>query len=315
MGERSEEVGRKMQDKPRNQSERQGTHPADCHDGGQNALPDARRRLSGERDEINPDPSAAPDELERTRQELARTRAQMSETIEVLEGRMNSGYIKEQARNRLSSSARGSGSSVAKAAKENPVPLALVGAGLGWLLVNAGSSAKERAQQDSGQRQLTGGNYREYSASDYPYDYSQGDGRRRTEEGYGSSSAGSSQGTQPSTDQARQRASEASGQAQEKARQGQQRAQQEAQRAKGGFQSALQESPLTLGAAAIVLGATVGLSMPSTSKENEMMGESSDRFKEQARHKAQEAKERGQRVAQDAKESAKQEASQQSATE
>lgn len=285
--------------------------------------PEDMRRLSSDRGEVAPDPSGTQDELEKTRLELAQTRAQMSETMEVIQGRMNSDYVKEQARDRIRSSARRSGSSIADGVKRNPVPLALVGAGLGWLLVNAGSSAaaprdskESGGAYASGQRELEGRAYGSSYARDYSYGRQPGTGERDVPRRAGSPTGGVARGSGSNTNQEEgsARGEQAQQKAQEAQQQAQQRAQEGAQKAKGGFQKALQESPLALGAAAIGLGVAVGLSIPESEKENQMMGETRDRLKDQAEHKAQDAKERGKRVAEQAQQAAKDEASDQDLT-
>ncbi len=58
----------------------------------------------------------------------------------------------------------------------------------------------------------------------------------------------------------------------------------------------LQEDPLKAGAATLALGFVAGLLLPSTRKENELMGEQRERLLERAREAGQEALDRGQRI-------------------
>ncbi len=184
-----------------------------------------REKLSQERGEIDPNPSAAGEELEEIRLELARTRSQMSETVYALQGRMNPQYVREQATSQAKDTAKEAGSSVVDTIKNNPVPTALTGAGivgLGWLVVNVSKGdSGSSGQQSSGQQSGTEGP-RYYDSSGHSYTTSY-EGRE-----FGD------------------RAREAGGQAQEKAGQAGRQAQEQAQRAKGGFQRILQESPLAL---------------------------------------------------------------------
>jgi ElaB/YqjD/DUF883 family membrane-anchored ribosome-binding protein len=53
-------------------------------------------------------------------------------------------------------------------------------------------------------------------------------------------------------------------------------------RAKRGFQSTLEENPLAVGAVAVAAGAVLGLMIPITQKENELMGETRDHLMKQA---------------------------------
>lgn len=274
--------------------------------------PEVRERLSRSRGEIETDPSGAEDEIERLRLELARTRAQMSETVYTLQSRANSDYIKHQTAEQVKNSGLG------RTISENPVPTALTGAGvvgLAWLIASGKS-------QDEGygprQQSLPQGHYREPYRQEYPYGSPTG-------YDYGGSEGGQSRAGE-SAEQARQRASEVGGRAQERAGQAgeqareqaeraQAQAQEQAQRAKGGFEQALQENPLAVGLAAIGIGAAVGLAIPSTAKENELMGETRDKLANRAQRQAQEASQRAQRVAQEARSAAEEEASRQDLTE
>ena len=71
-------------------------------------------------------------------------------------------------------------------------------------------------------------------------------------------------------------------------------ARQQASRASGGFQRMLNDNPLTDGALGV--GAAIGLAIPETSKEHEVMGEARDTVVE----KAQEMQQSVQRVAEEA---------------
>ena len=287
--------------------------------GGAQGMPDegVREKLSRERDEINPDPMSADDELESLRLELARTRSQMSETVYALQGRMNPQYVREQATSQAKDTAREAGSSIADTMKNNPVPTALTGAGvvgLGWLIASASggssSGSSSLGSRSSGRQRLEDGPYY-YGSSErsYPAYYEEGE--------YESSSSSRSSGrerAQEATDQARQRASQVGGQLQDRAGEAGQQAQQQAQRAKSGFRQILQDSPLALGALALGVGAAVGFAIPETSKENEVMGETRDNLVERGKQSARETRERAQRVLEEGRRSAEEEAQRQDLT-
>jgi hypothetical protein len=63
------------------------------------------------------------------------------------------------------------------------------------------------------------------------------------------------------------------------------------------IQRAMREQPLAVGAACLGLGLLAGLLAPATRRENELMGEASDRLKDQAREAGEQAMERGKEVA------------------
>jgi prefoldin subunit 5 len=66
----------------------------------------------------------------------------------------------------------------------------------------------------------------------------------------------------------------------------------------------LDENPMTVGALAVGAGAAIGLAIPETSKEHEVMGEARDTVVE----KAQDVQQRAQQVAEEAQGAAQQEA-------
>ena len=76
----------------------------------------------------------------------------------------------------------------------------------------------------------------------------------------------------------------------------------------------VQENPLTVGALTLGLGAAVGLAVPQTSRENEVMGEARDTVVEKAQESIEEIKAKGQSVAQQAQSAAKDEAQSQGLT-
>jgi ElaB/YqjD/DUF883 family membrane-anchored ribosome-binding protein len=109
------------------------------------------------------------------------------------------------------------------------------------------------------------------------------------------------------TGAARERASELSWQARERARY-------QARQAQMGFWQSMEERPLAIGAAALALGVVAGLLVPSTRKEDELMGETRDRLMERAKEVGGEALEKGKQVASVAVDTFKEEAERQDLT-
>jgi hypothetical protein len=233
-------------------------------------------------------------EIERTRVDIERTRADMSETVDAIQDRLSGESLKEQAKDKVKEATVGkaqeAGSGIIGTIRANPLPAALTGIGLGWLLVNA-------RRQSSAQ-----GSYR---VGAYPYDYPP----RYEVPGADGPSTGQA------VERARDRAGETPTQVQDKAGQLADQAQdrvsrlgKQAQRASGGFQRMLQENPLAVGALGVGVGAAVGLAIPETTTEHEVMGGARDTFVEKAQEKAQDAQERVQQVAEQAQSAAQQEA-------
>jgi ElaB/YqjD/DUF883 family membrane-anchored ribosome-binding protein len=248
-------------------------------------------------------------EIERTRAEIERTRADMSETVDAIQERLSPENLKEQAKDRVREATVGraqeAGSGIVETIRANPVPAALTGIGLGWLLVSAGRSSSSAQARYGGK------------AYSYPptYDYSP----RYEEQGAEGSSAG--QALERARDkvgetasQAQDRAGEVADQAQDRVSRLGEQARYQAQRASGGFQRMLRENPLTVGALAVGVGAAVGLAVPQTGQEHEVMGEARDTLVEKAQEKVDEAQQKVQRVAEEAQSAAQGEAENQGLT-
>lgn len=77
-------------------------------------------------------------------------------------------------------------------------------------------------------------------------------------------------------------------------------AQYQAMRLEDGFQRVLRESPLAVGAVTLALGAAVGLALPQTQRENQLLGEARDNLVERAQGLAQETLGKVQNVATEA---------------
>ncbi len=259
---------------------------------------DAREPVSVER-EIR-ERAQNGDEVAATRTDIERTRADMSETVDAIQERLSSENLKEQGKARAKDMARETGFGLVERIKQNPVPAAMVGIGLGWLLMSG-------REESSGQQRFQDG----------PYYYERSGGRSYPsyyEESSGSSVGQSRGRTGEAASQVRGRAGQVTGQAQERASQLGSQAQDRAQRVKGGFQQMLQENPLAVGALAVGLGAAVGFSFPETDKENEVMGEARDSLVERGKERAQDVKERAQRAAEEGQRAAKEEAQNQGLT-
>ena len=184
--------------------------------------------------------------------------------------------------------------------RQNPVPAALTGIGLTWLFVN-------RRRGSSGQAR-----YRD-RAYDYGYPTRYED-RTTSRSSAGEAMSRAQDRAGEVASQAQDRASEVASQAQDRVSNLTHQARYQATRASGGFQRMVRENPLAMGAVALGAGAALGLAIPQSTHEHEVMGEARDTFVEKAQEKAQDAQERVQRVAQEAQSAAKEEASNQGLT-
>ena len=79
-------------------------------------------------------------EAERIEREIARNRAEMSETIDALERRLSPGELFDELWTRM----RGgeTGANVSETIRDHPVPLAMMGLGLGWLAIEKATQSR-----------------------------------------------------------------------------------------------------------------------------------------------------------------------------
>ncbi|HVM30042.1 MAG TPA: DUF3618 domain-containing protein [Candidatus Limnocylindrales bacterium] len=259
--------------------------------------------------------------------EIEHTRADMSGTIDEIGHRLNPQTIASQARDQVreatvgrverfvedaGQTAQETSNTVIDTLRQNPVPAALAAIGIGWLAMRA----RDASSGNGGSRRS---DYRyantPHGYADYATGYGGAGGYRGSGTGYqGVGSGAGYQGGQvvgdrmsevgdrmsEAGDQLRQRTDEMGQQAQRVADDVAQRSQQalsdaqwQAERAAGQaqrqFDRTLQENPLALGALAIGVGAAVGLAIPETRRERELMGEQRDRLVHQVEQAATEA--------------------------
>lgn len=247
-------------------------------------------------------------ELEAQRQRIERTRSQMGSTIDAIEERLSPSRLAQEAKTAVkdatvgkaqqvasdvTDSASGLGGSIVDTVRSNPIPAALAGIGIGWLIMsmrNSGSSAD--AQR-----------YRYYGHDMYPSQRgyysgqsSQSGGIMGTAQDAAGSAVDSAQsaasqvaGTvQGTASQVTSTVSDAAGSAADTVSQMGNQAQYGMQQAQGQLQRWMQEQPLAVTAGAFVVGMAVGLAIPETPVEDQWMGEYRQDLTQQAQQVVQE---------------------------
>jgi ElaB/YqjD/DUF883 family membrane-anchored ribosome-binding protein len=220
--------------------------------------PDRSRARTDEADDLRPV------EIER---EIELTRERMSENIDELGNRLSPQNLKAQAKDAIhdaaanavvnvSESARRTGDRLVDMIRENPLPVIAVGAAATWLLTRR--SAQGPVSGDRMARYAYTGPERRYRS--------------------GEQQGGFTQRVGDTMGQARERMSDVASEVSERASEIGTKARQQTSRLKGTFEDTLEESPLAIAAGAVVLGLVVGLLLPRTERENEMMGPARDRL-------------------------------------
>ena len=286
------------------------------------------------------------------RHDIESTRREMDRNLDALESKLTPTQLAMEAWGLFRGGSTAGASRLWKIARQHPGPAAVIGVGLAWLLTES-TKGDDRAEPGyrpgyagadgySGRRGYSGyagtAGYTEYEPG---WDYDEREGRISSALHTAGDKVSSAAGTAKdavtgaastakdavvdaastakdavvgakdrvaeAAGAARERASELSWQAREKARY-------RTRQAKVGFWETMEERPLALGAAAIALGVVAGLMIPSTRKEDELMGETRDRLVERAKEVGEDALEKGKQVAHVAVDTLKEEAERQDLT-
>lgn len=253
--------------------------------------------------------------------DIRHTRAEMSETIDAISARFEPQYLKEQVKDTVRETARDARTSMIDTIRENPVPTLIAGLSVGWLLFGGGRSSDRRSGYDRAYEQRRyGRGYRAGYGPDYARYGAQEYGR-----GYDAYATGAYAGGQydESADAdghslrdragdvaegARERAHHLADEASDRAHEWADDARRYGRRTSNWLSDQLDANPLAVGAVALAAGALVGLAVPETDAENELMGEAADKVKRQARDVAEEKLDQAKQVAEATAEEAKEKA-------
>ncbi|HET9948814.1 MAG TPA: DUF3618 domain-containing protein [Longimicrobiales bacterium] len=233
---------------------------------------------------------------ERVRRAIEDTRRQMDATVDGLTGRLAPDHILDRAWGRL----KGGDGGLRQMMRDHPIPVALVGIGLGWLAAEQASESRRSRREPEWDDELEGEDFEEEwepASLATGMEHEEDEHAGLPERARGAASAmkesvkegvASARGRASSM---RERASGAVGEAvetaKEKVRRGRRSSMEGmrsgAHRAKAGFQSMMEHNPLALGAIAFGLGMAGGVSAPSTPVEDRALGRTSDTLKKEAK--------------------------------
>jgi ElaB/YqjD/DUF883 family membrane-anchored ribosome-binding protein len=280
------------------------------------------------------------DELEARRAEVEQTRAEITDTVDAIKDKLSPQHMAEQAKETLReatvgraqdamekaqgaigrvvdrtkdtmggamSTARDAGGNVVDVIRENPIPAAMIGIGIGWLLMSARRErsrdyyASQYYSTDVNQRDYrTGGEYMGSTG----YGYTPGQEYTRQPEGLGAKVSDAAETVKEKAgdmaSRVQHRAGDMAHTVREKASRLGDTAQEQYGRAADMAQRWWYDNPLAVGALALGAGLAVGMLVPETEAEHRWMGEKRDQFMDAAQDKAQQIGEKVQHVAQEA---------------
>jgi len=243
----------------------------------------------------------SPEEIQR---DIERTRERMSSNIDELGDRLSPDNLKHQAKEAISDKAQDMVSSVGDQARQtgsrvvdfitqNPLPVAAVGLGAIWLftLRNRSEVSGDRmarfAYTGPERRQPNGRSKLGRRLTDRAEHMKERMGEKASEAG--------------------ERAGEMKGRMQERASEWGSEAKQKAREARGGMERMMHENPLALAVGAAVVGIALGLLLPETDKEREMMGPARDRLGDRVQDTAERVKDAAVEAGREVKETVKDE--------
>ena len=297
-----------------------------------------------------------PDDPQIIRVQIEKTRTQMGQTIEQLQERLSPERIKQetqeairdatigkvqQMRNKAEYEMKSWPTRVTRTVRENPLPAALIGIGIGWLLVSNRDGESYGRDNDYDHRYYDDnyrGRNRQYQEPRLSHRHDDefrmvsesqewirektneardrvGAAAEKVEDRAAATAEAVQERANETTEAAERRAKEFGQNVQETARETQQYAQETAaqfeagaregaRRTKQFFWEMMEEKPLMVGTAALAAGAVLGMSLPNTPTEDRLMGEHRDHLVEEAKETVQETTRKVQSIAREAQESA-----------
>jgi hypothetical protein len=267
--------------------------------------------------------SPASEQLE---QDIGATRARLDTTVGELQDRLTVRNLANSAAHAAVHGAGAGSRAALRAIKNNPVPAALVGLGVAWLImdkVRGGRCATERGGYRDSDWLAPGATYTPAGCASAASGPSIG---ARISEGASAAAHAAGDAARSGAQWARETGASAAEWAKEKmssaassvgssvsagasaigekASQWAHSGREMAGRAREGFWDTYDDNPLMIGAAAFAIGLVGGLSMPSCSAENRLMGRASKNLKDKVRAAGEDALEAGKQVASRAAEAA-----------
>lgn len=232
--------------------------------------------------------------------EIEHTRSEMRETLDAIQRRLTPGQMMDEVMTYFRQGPGAFASNLGRTVRDNPIPVALVGAGLAWLAMSGSRHRLSRDGQDAEDEaqyyyaSAGGGDYAAAAGAEqaayastggtyHPGPAASGSAYRPTGGETGEYGPGTSYGYSSSSyeayeeEEGRQgRIGRMTGGARERMSRIGGMAREQGQRARSGFTEMVDEQPLLMAAAAFVLGAALGALMPTTQREDRLIGETRD---------------------------------------
>ncbi len=260
------------------------------------------------------------------RADIGETRRRMSQALDEIGDRINPENIKEQVKHNVRDATIGRAETMARhtadrardvrysimdTIRDNPLPAAVTGFGLGWLMWNGrrDDHMHDRNPYATGYGwddgyPARGGRFYAQGGSAHLHDESTGMENVKDMAGEATDRTRDAmyearERTAEAADHMRDRARELADDTRSAARRVAERTRDRSHRLEDRFEHTMRDAPLAIGAAAAAIGLAIGLSAPATRRESELMGETRDRLRDRAKHATRDAAERVSHVAEE----------------
>jgi ElaB/YqjD/DUF883 family membrane-anchored ribosome-binding protein len=249
--------------------------------------------------------------------DIDRTRSNMDRTFDAIESKLTPGQLLQEAWGIFKGGSGAGASKVMKIAKQHPLPSAVIGLGIGWLLLDSSRATSSERSRQSYAGNLDYPGTRDAWSERWPESReSEGEGRLGAAKDALKSAAGSAADLATNarekvsdlasqagdrfgdlTDRVKEQASDLTDKVKEQASELGTKVEQGTRQVRLGFWQLLEERPLAVGAATLAVGLLAGLSIPSTDVEDELMGETRDQLFDSAKETGRELLDKGKHVA------------------
>jgi len=234
-----------------------------------------------------------PEEIER---EIQQTRNRLSRDIDELGNKLSPQNLKEEAKSAIKGAAQGAVSNVSEQARrtgfrlvevirENPLPVIAVGAGVTWLLT-------QRSRSD-----MSGNRMARYAYT--------GSERRQGENWQSGSGIKGRDSVSEAASGVADRAGEIKDRAGERIGELSGEARRQTRRIKTNLEHAAEENPLAIAIGAAVVGLALGMLLPGSQREDELMGSARDQLVDRAERTAERVKDAAVEAGRELKETVK----------
>jgi len=236
---------------------------------------------------------------EQLQSEIAHTRSEMSETLDAIREKFSPGQLFDQALEYFTKGSSGQfAQNLSDTVTQNPIPTALVGIGIAWLMLSgAHRSPTPRQPSAPGATRSRGGDATHELTG-------RADQMRHEARAYAGEIR---ERVGDMAQSAQERLSDAADTVRAQARQ-------QTAHASGAFEYLRTEQPLILGALGFALGAALGAGLPPTQREDELLGEVRDEYVQKAKALGEEQLDKATQVATAAGQAAQAQAEQEGVT-